>query len=248
MVTKQSALAGKRILVTRPRQQSQSLTQLIQDVGGEAVSFPVIEIAAISAENWHQPQWAEQDWLVFVSRNAVDCFVADLPASLSPAVKYAAVGDGTADALLKQQLPVDLKPAKSTGSEGLLVCAELQQLAGQQITIVRGEGGRELLADTLAARGATISYVEVYRRVLPAVSSQQCEQALSADIVVCTSAAGVTNLCTLLREACESVKTLPLVVLSERIRQHARSLGFKHVSVTADASDKAIMECLMEIK
>ena len=119
---------------------------------------------------------------------------------------------------------------------------------GKKIVIVRGKGGRELLADTLIARGATISYIEVYERCIATPSREQCDAALLADTIVCTSVAGVTNLQQLLKNNIETVLIKPLIVLSERIKQHALSLGFKQVDVSADASDQKIMQRLMEME
>jgi uroporphyrinogen-III synthase len=123
----------------------------------------------------------------------------------------------------------------------------MQQLANQQVLIVRGVGGRELLADTLAARGANISYLEVYRRALAAPDTSALATALTADKVICTSVTGVNNLYQLFGPDMTILMKKPLVVLSERIRQHALSLGFERVFVTAAAGDKAILQRLTEM-
>jgi uroporphyrinogen-III synthase len=240
-------LAGHKVLVTRPFGQSQHLVRMIGLAGGEALVFPVIEIAPIEAERWHGLSLDGVDWLVFISRNAVECFLKGWRKPLPAGIKLAAVGEGTARAMETHGLRVDLQPARSTGSEGLLATAAMHEVAGKKMLIVRGGGGRELLADTLKARGANIDYVEVYRRTLPVVDDDSRVRALTVDRVVCTSVVGVDNLCSLLGADIEALTAKPLVVLSERIKQHALSLGFKRVLVTDDASDEAIVEQLMRM-
>ena len=142
---------------------------------------------------------------------------------------------------------MDLQPELSNGSEGLLQLPEWQQMTQQQVVIVRGEGGRELMADTLRARGAKISYLEVYRRQLPTVSSELQQQACSADWLTATSANGVTNLLNLLSASCPQVLQKPLLVVSERIKAFAVQQGFKRVHVSLDASDGAIIQRLIEM-
>lgn len=247
MVTKPS-LNGKKVLVTRPDNQSDQLTKMIEQAGGEAISFPVIAIEFIAASQWWQDSILQQDWLIFVSRNAVESFISAIQQPLPDQIKLAAVGQATADSLQQHQLNVDLTPEQSVGSEGLLASPLLQNVQGQAITIVRGKGGRELLADTLRQRGANIHYIEVYERVIPSKTDEQCQQAAQADLLIATSVASVDNLVSLLSNSTINITTRPLVVLSERIRQHALTLGFNDVSVTSDASDLALMQCLMEIQ
>ena len=241
-------LAGVSVLVTRPQQQAQTLSDLIVEQGGTVIRFPVITINNIATRLWADIELIDAAMIIFVSRNAVNHFMAGLSAKLSTQTKLIAVGKGTAEALKKQGLSVDVQPAQGIGSDALLAMPELEQVSGKKIVIVRGKGGRELLADTLTARGANISYIEVYERCITSPSREQCNAALRADKIVCTSVAGVTNLMQLLKNDVETVLLTPLLVLSDRIKQHALSLGFKQVEVSADASDQAIMLRLMEME
>lgn len=241
------ALAGQRILVTRPEAQAGALVELIRADGGEPILFPVIRIeTGINTVALKQLQLSRYDWLIFVSRNAVASFdVAcdELPEGL----RLAAVGDGTASAMRDAGLRVDCQPEISNGSEGLLQMPAMQDLSGQRVLIVRGEGGRELLADTLSARGATIDYIEVYRRALATHDRSHCVAAMHADKLVCTSVAGVDNLCRILSEFKADLTCKPLVVVSQRIRQHALELGFRWVEVSRSASDDAVLETLIDM-
>lgn len=244
MVTK-AALAGQKILVTRPRHQSEHLAQLIMTAGGEPLLFPVITIKHLPCAEWQKFDLKNADWLIFVSSNAVDSFMAGRQQSLPENLKLAAVGGATAKAMLQAGLRVDCKPADSSGSEGLLTQSQMQNVAGSRIIIVRGVGGREHLADTLVARGASISYVEVYQRQLAKADSLAIQHALEADKLVCNSVAGVDNLGLILAEQIDQLQSKPLVVVSDRIKQHAEAIGYKHVAVSADASDAAVLNTLM---
>lgn len=240
-------LQGLKVLVTRPVAQTEKLASLLQQQQAQPVIFPLIEIKAIDAGSWPVMDWRKVDWLIFVSRNAVQHFCAGLPKKLPSRLQCAAVGNGTAQAMREQGLKVSLQPEKSNGSEGLLTLPDMQQLQDKKVVIVRGQGGRELLADTLQARGAKIRYIEVYSRQLPRVSNEQKTAALQADIVLATSVQSVTNLLAIFADNTQQLLSKPLVVVSERIRQFAQAQGFSRVVVTDTASDEAIMQRLTEI-
>jgi uroporphyrinogen-III synthase len=243
----QQKLTGQKILVTRPAAQADGMATLIEQQGGEAILFPVIEIVAIEVIDWQVWHPEQTDWLVFVSRNAVDCFMAGFQGHLPENIKLVAAGEGTAQALNHQGLTVELVPEISNGSEGLLQLPQWQQMHGQHVVIVRGDGGRELMADTLRARGASISYLEVYRRQLPSVSVSLVQQACLADSLIATSAGSVHNLLRLLSTECPQILQKPLCVVSERIKNFAVEQGFKQVYVSLDASDEAIIQRLIEM-
>jgi uroporphyrinogen-III synthase len=117
----------------------------------------------------------------------------------------------------------------------------------QHIVIVRGEGGREHLADTLSERGARLRYIEVYRRACASPTPAQCSLAVNTDMVLCTSNAGVDNLSEILSTQLEQIMGKPLIVVSERVKQHAMKHGFKQVWVSREASDDSIMDTVREI-
>lgn len=243
-----AALNGLKILVTRPEQQAQALCEAIKIQGGQALVFPVIDIASIPVEQWMPADLDQQDMLIFVSRNAVSLFIDGLSESIPEQVQLVAVGDGTAETIRSYGLKVAVQPNSIAGSEGLLAMPALQDVAGKNITIVKGRGGRELLADSLIARGANIHLIDVYERVLSSPSSVQCQQALTSDRIICTSVAGVENLCQLLGVDVTRLFNKPLVVVSERIKTVADKLGFQRIMVTQDVSDVAIMRQLIEME
>lgn len=241
-------LAGKKILVTRPKQQAANLCKQIMNAGGEAILFPVLDIEFKMdplLENW------QSDWhkIIFISKNAVHGFLQKLDVGqLDKATQLVAVGAATADALQVAGLDVSIQPLDNGGSEFLLALDEMQQLAGEKILIVRGEGGRELLADTLKQRKAEVEYCEVYRRVKSTPTPQDCVRAMQSDVVLCTSEQSAKNLVSLLSADKLHLLEKPLIVLSERIKQCALSLGFKKVIVTASTNDAAVIDTLLQME
>jgi len=235
------------VLVTRPQAQALPLTQLIEQAGGKSVVFPLIEIQPIPSSKWSSSDWRKVDILIFISRNAVTYFKQGYPAKLPKRQMLVAVGQGTAEAMQEQGYSVDVCPAEGGGTEDLLNCLDLNNLAHKKVAIVRGRGGRELLAESLRANGAEVRYIEVYKRQMPHPSSSQLAEARAVDIVLATSIQSVSHLIMLFAEELETFIAKPLVVISERIRQYALSQGFQQVSVSAQASDAAILQQLLEI-
>jgi uroporphyrinogen-III synthase len=245
MVTKAS-LDGLKVLVTRPQQQAKSLCDSISAAGGEAIAFPVLDIESVSAENETNMAIIDQDMIIFISRNAVSYFMTGLKTPLADNVQLVAVGGGTATAMLQYGLRVDIQAPPPAGSESLLAMPELNRVENKSVLIVRGQGGRELLANTLRTRGAKIRYIEVYRRILPSPSKAEVEQAKLADCIIITSIAGLDNLCQLIEA--EALMSKWLIVISERIRQYAKKLGFEQCVVVADASDAALMQQVIRME
>jgi uroporphyrinogen-III synthase len=239
-----SSLAAWNVLVTRPEEQAQQLCNLISQAGGQAIAFPAIEIVPIPIVDM---KIVGQDIIIFVSRNAVAYFADKIRDSVSESVLLVSVGAGSAESMRAHDLRVDIQPEQSIGSEGLLMMPEFADMTGKKVLIVRGKGGRELLADTLVQRGAEVQYIEVYERVLPSPTVQQCEQALMANCVVCTSVAGVHNLSLLLQKSLKILLDKPMLVMSERIKDYAVSLGFQRVMVTDTSSDYAVIEQLTKM-
>ncbi|AFJ03000.1 Uroporphyrinogen-III synthase [Methylophaga frappieri] len=243
-MTAEMPLSGLRILVTRPISQAVELARSVRDAGGEPVLLPLIDIEPIAANKWPEIDWRKIDWLIFVSRNAVNLFFTGLQKKLPARIKYAAVGNGTAQALATQGVDTVLCPEQPGGSEGLLSVSALQDVAGQKIVIIRGQGGRPLLADTLHARGATVRYIEVYKRQLPRILEQDIADAGQCDMLLATSVQSVDHLVQLFTN--KALFNKPLIVLSERIKHVALAKGFSQVLVTHNASDTAIMQKLIE--
>ncbi|GGY09012.1 uroporphyrinogen-III synthase [Paludibacterium paludis] len=159
------SLAGRSVLVARPTGQCGRLLALLREAGARATHFPVMELEADPVALDALPDAADKaDWLVFVSPGVIDLAWPRL-AGHPVAARLACVGAASAAKLAALSgLPVT-HPSDGSDSEALLALPEFAQMAGQRVLIVRGEGGRATLAETLTERGANVSFAEVYRRV-----------------------------------------------------------------------------------
>ncbi len=252
---KSKALKGVGVLVTRPAQQAAELRELIEEQGGRALLFPVLEIVATGesvALLDLVDRLDEFDIALFISANAVDKALSlilarrPLPAHLQLAV----VGSSTAKQLEEFGMHADIIPTRSFSSEALLALPEMREVNGKNIVIFRGVGGRELLAQTLRERGARVEYAEVYRRAKPQADAGALLEELRQNkvrVVTATSSEAVRNLLEMAgKEGAERLRALPLVVLSARIAEDARALGFKSVVVTRLADDEAMAEAVVQ--
>jgi uroporphyrinogen-III synthase len=174
-----AGLAGCGVLITRPEHQSQELTAAVKAAGGKVFHFPAIEIIGRDMDNIRRELAAlpEPDIVVFVSRNAV---AHGLAAIRKINTKIAAIGPATRHAIERNRVTVDISPENGFDSEHLLAHAALQELSGLNVTIVRGQSGRELLAETLSERGANVDYLCVYERTPYAPTPADLESLESA--------------------------------------------------------------------
>lgn len=248
-------LAGLSVLVTRPAQQSEGLCRLIETARGRPVRFPAIEILGPVDKHATRKELqgaGRAGVLIFVSVNAVQYAFPLLPDQLPLNIDIAAVGSATAHALTAHGLDPTLVPERMD-SEGLLDLPTLQSVQGRPIYILRGNGGRELLATTLHERGAEVHQVEVYRRALPqrpaaAANLIRGWQQL-VQVVLVTSNAILDNLHALLGdEGAELLHNTPLVVVSRRMAEHAAARGCQQVHVAASARDADLLAALCEIE
>ena len=245
------ALAGRTVLVTRPQHQAAALVQAIRAAGGEAFEFPALDIEAVSPDVLDVPlaQISHADIIVFISPNAAHFGMAAIQAAgraLLPGTVFA-VGPGTARALQERGITEVITPP-GQDSEALLALPQLQDVAGKRVVIVRGVGGRALLADTLTARGAEVLFIECYRRSRPqtdAASLLACWQAGGIDAVTVTSAETLHNLAALLGETgAPLLAGTPLFVPHEKIAEAARQFGIAQVVATA-GGDTGLVEGLI---
>jgi uroporphyrinogen-III synthase len=248
-------LGGLSVLVTRPAHQADGLCSLIESAHGRPVRFPVLEIRGPedkAAARAALAGIAGDDLLLFVSANAVQYSFPLLPDRLPLDLAIGAVGDATARALAERGLDPTIVPPRMD-SEGLLAMPALQQVDGRRVFLLAGNGGRELLQDTLAARGAEVRRIEVYRRELPqrraAASNLADNWDRLVDVVVATSNAILDNLFTLLGEAAAGrVRETPLVVISERMARYAAERGCQRVFVARSARDADVLARLCDIE
>ena len=196
-------LAGRRIVVTRARSQAGSLAQRIEELGGEVIEFPTIDIqppesyAALDAaiDKIHT-----YDWLIFTSVNGVEQFLArskSLNKSVTKLrdIEVAAIGPETASRLELAGIRTSLVPRKYQ-AEGILEVLTPETVRGKRVLIPRAAKARDILPETLRQWGAEVDVIEAYRTVMPATDISGLRKLLlerKVDMITFTSSSTVTN-------------------------------------------------------
>ena len=248
-----ASLQGRRILVTRPAAQAGALAAMIAAEGGEALCFPLLQIDPIDdlgplyEAAAHLGDYAI---VVFISPNAVEY---GLPTVLATgawpaAVRAAAIGQSTVAALSARGVRDVIAPTERFDSEALLELPafRLEEMTGKRVLILRGNGGRELLSETLRERGAGVDCVACYRRSSPPDASMLLSLLRDnrIDALTISSSEGLRNLWGLLDSEGQScLLRLPLIVPHRRIAEQAAELGLQRVVLTAPA-DAGILDGL----
>ena len=239
-------LAGRRIVVTRPAGQNEGLAELIRAEGGEPIVFPVLEILDLddtralvaAADRLH-----EYDLAVFISPNAVDKALNVIGARRAwpPGLRAATIGRASERALARYGVADVIAPSGRFDSEALLALPQLADVQGWRVVVFRGDGGRELLGDTLRQRGATVDYIECYRRVRPNADVEPLLKRWGRgeiDAVTVSSSEGLRNLYDMLGKLGQAwLKRTPLLAPHARIVENARALGCERVIETGPADE-----------
>lgn len=260
MATPEPTLAGLEVLVTRPAERADTLVEAIRAAGGRARHRPLLEIVALDrgtdADIWRQTDEKlraldRYQRVIAASVSAVHYGLAWIGRHwpLLPPLRWYAIGTATAAALAERGVAATAVTGSMT-SEELLALPELQRLAGERALLLRGVGGRELMAETLRARGAAVDYAECYRRRNPALGDNE-RAALwqpAADVVCVNSGETLANLWHHLPEPGRRLyRQRPLLVPSERVAEQARGLGCERVLVAANAGTEATLAALREL-
>jgi uroporphyrinogen-III synthase len=241
-MTKDLALAGLKIVVTRPRDQAVKLAQRIELAGGIPLLFPLLDIAPVQDTRVLHEQIAHLprfDLAIFISPNAVHYGMAAIRAvgGIPKALKIATVGQGSARALHESGITNVIVPAERFDSEGLLALPELQDVSGWSVIIFRGDGGRELLGNILRERGATVEYAACYQRSKPQQDIDVLVRAVPDAITVSSSEAQGYLWQLLDGGAQAALLDKPLFVQHERIAELARQQGWHQILLTGSGDD-----------
>ena len=248
------------VVITRPAAQAGALATQLGALGFTAVRFPLLEIRPLddpSALKNVLARLEEFAFVAFVSPNAIDATFAWLDA-WPLALPLAVMGEGSRQALARHGVTAPdyriLSPADPlrTDSETLLQTIDVETLRGGRVLILRGEAGREFLADALRAEGVQVEQVAAYRRTVPRPSPARRQQL--RDLLdqrarwIITSSEALQNLFDAVQDLnrAEDVAKLQhqkIYVSHHRIAQTARSLGLSQVVLTA-SGDAAMLTAL----
>ncbi len=248
-------LANKGIAVTRPVDQAQKLNALITAQGGTPISFSLIEITELddyTAFNLSIAPLRRFDWAIFISSNAVQNAMPRMIEQFNdihqlPQLKFAAIGPVTATELMTFGVNQVLTPQDRFDSESLLALPEMQAVDGQNIMLFRGVGGRELLADSLKARGAQVTFAESYQRTNPQTNCLALErlwQNQQLHAIVVTSSEAMRYLLEM-ADSAHWLKYIIICVNHARVAEPALSLGLQ-VRVAVTGGDVAMLELLID--
>ena len=240
------SLAGRHVVVTRPAGQAAHFATALTEAGAVPVLYPVLEIrdiedqgplldVAIRLESF--------DFAVFVSPNAIERALAVVlrhrawPAGL----RVAALGKSSERELARHGIRDVISPTLRFDSEALLDLPELLDVRGRRVVIFRGDGGREVLGDTLRARGASIEYVTCYRRARPQLDPApllRLWEVGKLDAVTLTSSEGLRNFFDMVGRLGQAwLKKTPAFVPHQRIAEQAQALGLTRVIPTGPGDD-----------
>lgn len=247
------------LLNTRPVDQAEALRERVELIGGHALSCPTIEIEMLSLPSKHD--LSGFDKLVFISANAVKAFAAQFPTQPKPTVELFAIGQATLNAGRKAGLEMRTAEGERFDSEALLELPDLQDLNGQRVLIVKGQGGRELLENSFVERGAEVVAWELYRR-RPLPLCQQIWRLFIESprpIVLATSVSGLESLMEAVVNAegvssenrqawSDWLRGQPLVVFSQRIQMWAQKRGWQgQIVIVPTQSDDGIAQSIATI-
>lgn len=251
-------LTNLHVMVTRPRQQAGPLIEELEAAGANPWSFPLLEITPRTSPQLDQliSQLEQYDIAIFISPNAVRYGIDAVRQHRAwpDSLQLATIGKGSAQELESRLgRAADIVPATGNDSEALLKTPALQNINGKRILIFRGQNGRELLADTLRARGAEVDYAEVYERHRPDVDPAPLNAALQSeaiDVILITSNEALENLLSMVAAAnLETLYRIPLVVIHPRQAERALQAGFRYNPILAhDGSVSAIIEALTSLR
>lgn len=256
-------LDGKHLLITRPEPENTLSCSFFEAAGAEVTSLPVMEIAPLEEKHSSiQSQLFELDnynKVIFISKNAVRHGVEWIDhcwPQLPVGIEWIGIGDGTTQLLNELGYPLGIQ-AKSiqlaaengdvSVSEALVQSPSFQQVENEKILIVKGSGGRELLADTLKQRGANVNSLALYKRAKITYSLERLEKADSADIICITSAEGLENLVEMLSNRNKNWFNKTLITPSQRVADKAKSLGWNNVINAHGADDNRLMTAIIQL-
>ena len=248
-------MSSWRLLLTRPAEDCAALAQTLAEQGIASHCMPLLAIEALAETAEQRSTFTELHRycaVVVVSKPAARIGLQLLARHAKPApdLPWFSVGAATAAVLAEQGLRVHF-PGSGDDSEALLALPALHQAIATapapRVLILRGEGGREFLAESLRGQGVTVDYLPLYRRVLPQYAPGEhgrCVRAERLNGLVVSSGQGFEHLLQLAGDDWPALARLPLFVPSPRVAEQARNAGADIVVDCRGASAAALQAAL----
>ena len=236
------------VVLTRPQADSERLSETLQNEGFQTRVMPIITIEAIpTAEQAPAPSLSDDALCIFISANAVRFGLPQLGSALArnSDLTVIAVGNKTRDTLAAEGIHAQV-PVRAD-SEGLLAMPALSAPDSRDVVIVKGEGGRELLASELTGRGARVTEWACYRRCWPEVDVSGLIEISAGLIFQASSGEMVSRLSELLAGGGQAdLFQSSIIVPSDRVARLATEIGWGQVIRAEDASDDAFIRALKQ--
>ena len=237
-----------KVVITRPQADSERLSEALQNEGFQTRVMPIITIEAIpTAEQAPAPSVSDDALCIFISANAVRFGLPQLGSALArnSDLTVIAVGNKTRDTLAAEGIQAQV-PVRAD-SEGLLAMPALSAPDSRDVVIVKGEGGRELLASELTGRGARVTEWACYRRCWPEVDVSGLIEISAGLIFQASSGEMVSRLSELLAGGGQAdLFQSSIIVPSDRVARLATEIGWGQVIRAEDASDDAFIRALKQ--
>lgn len=249
-------LFGRRVVVTRAREQASAFKQQLNELGAECIEFPTIEIQP-------PPSWqpldqaiaslASYDWVIFTSVNGVKFFMerlwaAGLDGRELKGIRLAAIGPKTAEALEERGLRPDLVPGEYR-AEAILDGLKSEGVGARRFLLPRAMAARDILPDTLRQWGGEVDLVPAYQTVLPQDKSSHILQLFQAGAIDCvsfTSSSTVHNFFKLLdkEKILPHMERVAVACIGPITGETAASFGLKTAIMPADYTISALIEAI----
>ncbi len=255
-------LFGKRVLVTRSREQAGELVDLLEELGAEAIEAPTVQLAPVGDSGAFDDACARVgsfDWIVFTSANGVDHFMRRLLAGPGDVrdlkgVRLCTIGPATAERLIRYGIKVDLAPVEYRAEAIVETLAAHDTLAGRRILLPRADIAREMLADELRKAGADVTEIAAYRTLLATTDSwgdRDIYRMLldkQIDVVTFTSASTVRNFVKILgaEPAADLLRATLVAAIGPVTAEAAQQLGVHSTIVPATYTIPALVEAIVE--
>jgi uroporphyrinogen III methyltransferase / synthase len=252
-------LLGKKVLITRAREQASRFAALLHEYGAEPIEVPTIQI--VPPSSWEPLDRAvgairTYDWLIFTSVHGVQAFLARFEAQERQlpdlrGLHVCAIGPATAKELQERGIDVDVMPSEYR-AEAVVESLAAFPMAGSRILVPRAAVARDVLPRALEARGAQVDVVEAYRTILPASGLdperwRMLEQG-AIDVVTFTSSSTVTNFALLVGEMDLSrlLREVVVACIGPITAETARSYGLTPTIVSAEYTIPALARAIVK--
>ena len=248
-------LFGKRILVTRTREQASKLKEALVELGAQVFEVPTIKVEYILNNETltKLKELPKYDWLVFTSENGVLAFISalakfDLDLRFIANQKVAVIGPGTESALKKYFIKPDLKPEKDYTQEGLLSAFSSVELKGKKILLLRAKVARDVLPKGLAELGANVEILPIYETKIPEESKEKLLSILrqGVDVITFTSSSTVENFFKLLEGTEVKPSKVLFAVIGPITANTLRQYGFEPKIIAKENTIPGLVSAILK--